>query len=78
VESARAYAEKAKTFSSPKFVMQSDNFLSEDRGKWKDFIPKAKATAEDTQALIAKLMASPISAVRDAGIKMKLAAGVAT
>lgn len=57
VAAASAYAEKAKTFSSPNFIQQSDNFLG-DRGKWRVFVPKPKASDEDVLSFYADVVIS--------------------
>lgn len=47
IASAAVYAEKAKTFSSPNFIQQSDNFLSEDNGKWRANLPPKKHSQDE-------------------------------
>jgi hypothetical protein len=42
VASAKAYAAIVKKWSSDGKIQQSDNFLDEHRGKWRDHIPKPK------------------------------------
>ena len=40
ISAARAYAETVKHWSEEGKVQQSDNFLDQDRGKWKSHVPK--------------------------------------
>lgn len=51
ISSAAAYAEKAKGFSSPNFVQQSDNFLDPERGKWRQNAPSAPVSASEGDVL---------------------------
>jgi len=52
VGAAKSYAIAAKKFSSQSFIQQSDNFLDDDRGKWKAHVaPKAKPHITEDDAL---------------------------
>lgn len=50
IAAASVYAEKAKTFSSPNFVQQSDNFLDADRGKWRHNVPAPSSSPDQVLA----------------------------
>lgn len=49
IASAKSYSEIVKSWSDKGRVQQSDNFLSADRGKWRDYIPKPKTPAPSYQ-----------------------------
>lgn len=72
ISAASAYAEKAKRFSTPDFVQQSDNFLDPERGKWRQHVETKAPPMSGTEkrALAEKMAASPIQSVRDQGEKL--------
>ena len=49
IAAAKKYSETVKSWSGDGRVQQSDNFLSADRGKWKDYTPKPKAPVPSYQ-----------------------------
>ena len=59
IASASKYAETVKGWSAEAKVQQSDNFLDEERGKWREFVPKA-AKAPPTEAQLLAFYAETV------------------
>jgi uncharacterized protein YdaU (DUF1376 family) len=63
IAAAAGYAETVASWSSEAKVQQSDNFIDPERGKWREFIPKPKATRA-TEAERMKFWADAVNAGR--------------
>lgn len=60
IAAAKAYAETVKNWSGEAKIQQSDNFIIQGRGKWREHIPRARGGPMDTQTQM-KLMAAMIN-----------------
>jgi len=75
IASAKKYSETVKSWSDKGRVQQSDNFLSDDRGRWRDYTPKQKKPAPSYQDKL-KFWANSINGdkfIPKASVNQKLA-----